>query len=114
MKRTLHIAGLAAALLATVGVAAANDPKPRDDRAGQRDSERPVDDTWITTKVKSALLAERDVSGLALEVETVNGVVHLRGRVDDQAEADRAQQVARGIEGVERVDLAGIIVGGTR
>ena len=32
------------------------------DRLG--DSDQPVDDTWITTKVKSSLLADSDVSGL--------------------------------------------------
>src|SRR5690606_25957226 len=44
-----------------------------------QNSDQPVDDTWITTKVKSSLLAESEVSGLDINVDTLNGVVTLRG-----------------------------------
>ncbi|MBP6798504.1 MAG: BON domain-containing protein [Luteimonas sp.] len=80
------------------------------DKITERESAQPVDDTWITTKVKADLLATEDVSGLALNVETVNGVVSLSGEVDSRAEADRAVKVASGIEGVKRVDGSGIKV----
>ena len=80
------------------------------DKITERESAPPVDDTWITTKVKADLLATEDVSGLALNVETVNGVVSLSGEVDSRAEADRAVKVAGGIEGVKRVDGSGIKV----
>lgn len=83
------------------------------DDAG-RDSNQPVDDTWITTKVKSSLLADTDVSGLAIEVETVNGVVTLSGQVEQQAQIDRATQIARDIEGVSNVDTSGLTVGADR
>lgn len=46
------------------------------------DSEQPGSDTWITTKVKSSLLADSDVAGLKIDVETVNGVVTLTGQVE--------------------------------
>lgn len=105
---------LAVALLAGVmGAAAADNPdtQERDDRKmTERESDQPVNDTWITTKVKADLLTTSDVSGLELNVETVNGVVSLTGDVDSQAEADRAVEVARGIEGVTRVDSSGIRV----
>ncbi len=70
----------------------------------QKESVQPGSDTWITTKVKAELLATKDVSGLDIKVETVNGVVSLSGDVDTQAEVDRAVATARKIDGVTRVD----------
>lgn len=110
-------AGLLTAALGCLlaGAASANDPDAQDggrDKMTERESAQPVDDTWITTKVKADLLATRDVSGLEINVETVNGVVSLSGAVDTQAEADRATAVARGIKGVSRVDASGIRVRG--
>lgn len=73
-----------------------------------RDSDQPINDTWITTKVKSSLLADSDVAGTEVSVETINGVVHLSGYVDDQRQIDRAVEVARDIEGVTRVESSGL------
>ena len=83
-----------------------------DGRIGDgRDSDQPIDDTWITTKVKSSLLADSDVAGLDVEVETVNGVVTLSGQVDEQSQIDHATRIARDIEGVTDVQTAGLTVG---
>ena len=79
-----------------------------------RDSDQPVDDTWITTKVKSSLLADTDVAGLDIEVETLNGVVTLSGEVDEQAQIDHATRITRDIEGVTRVETAALTVGTDR
>ncbi|TDK23224.1 BON domain-containing protein [Luteimonas aestuarii] len=102
-------------LAAAVGLAHANaqaqDASEHHD-ATHGESEQPAGDTWITTKVKASLLANQDVSGLDISVETVNGVVTLTGEVDTQAEADRAVAVAGEIEGVTRVDASGITVRG--
>ena len=78
-----------------------------------RDSDQPVDDTWITTKVKSSLLADSDVAGLDVEVETLNGVVTLTGQVDEQAQIDHAARIARDIEGVTDVRTSGLTVDAT-
>ena len=75
-----------------------------------RDSDQPVNDTWITTKVKSSLLADSDVAGLDVSVETVNGVVNLSGDVDSQAQANRAAEIARDIEGVTNVESSNLRV----
>lgn len=77
--------------------------------ADATESQQPVDDTWITTKVKSSLLADADVSGLDIDVETVNGVVSLSGQVDEQAQIDQAKQIARGIEGVAEVQTTDLV-----
>lgn len=62
-----------------------------------------IDDSIFTTKVKSALLADPDVKGFDLKVETRKGEVMLSGFVDNQAQADRAIQVAKNVEGVKAV-----------
>ncbi|HYE37101.1 BON domain-containing protein [Methylocaldum sp.] len=62
-----------------------------------------MSDTAITAKVKSALLADRSTSGLAIQVETNKGVVQLSGFVNSEAEMQRAAEIARGVEGVTEV-----------
>ena len=63
-----------------------------------------IDDTVVTTKVKSALVADQEVRGVELKVETRKGVVQLSGFANNQAQLDRAITVARGIEGVKSVE----------
>ena len=53
---------------------------------------------------KTALLAESNVPGTAINVDTTEGKVTLRGKLDSQAQIDRAVQVARGVDGVRDVD----------
>lgn len=74
----------------------------------QDSSQQPIGDSWITAKVKSELLAARDVSGLDISVETLNGQVRLTGSVESQAQADKAVAVARGVKGVKDVDATGL------
>ncbi|HEX5539803.1 MAG TPA: BON domain-containing protein [Methylophilaceae bacterium] len=62
-----------------------------------------VDDGVITTKVKSALLADDTVKGLDINVDTAQGVVSLSGTVDSQTQIDMATQIAKGVEGVKDV-----------
>lgn len=59
-------------------------------------------DNWIGTKVKSQLLADEQVSGLNIKVVTENAEVFLMGLVKG-AEADKAVDIARNVEGVVRV-----------
>ncbi len=62
-----------------------------------------IDDSVVTSKVKSALLADPDVKSFDLKVETRSGEVMLSGFVGNQAQVDRAILVARGVEGVKVV-----------
>lgn len=59
-------------------------------------------DTWITSKVKAQLLANKEVEGSRVKVVTENGEVFLMGIVS-RAEAQTAINVARNINGVARV-----------
>jgi hyperosmotically inducible protein len=74
-------------------------------------TERVVSDSWITTKVKSTLLADSVTKGFKIGVKTVNHVVALTGTVDSQASIDHANDLAKGIEGVTSVDTSGLVVG---
>lgn len=64
---------------------------------------RAMDDTWITTKVKSALLADRRTSGLDIQVDTDRGVVQLSGFAANEGEKQRAVELANTVEGVKDV-----------
>lgn len=63
-----------------------------------------AEDTVITAKVKAALLADTDVKGLDIKVETNQGTVSLSGTVTSQAQIDNAMRITRNIEGVKNVD----------
>lgn len=63
-----------------------------------------IDDALITTKVKASFAADPQVSALAINVDTANGIVTLMGVVSNEAERQRAIQLAQGIEGVKQVD----------
>lgn len=59
-------------------------------------------DSWISTKVKTQLLADEQVSGLNIKVVTENAEVFLMGLVTEQ-EAAKAVDIARHVDGVSRV-----------
>ncbi|MGH9346102.1 MAG: BON domain-containing protein [Vicinamibacterales bacterium] len=59
-----------------------------------------IDDTTITTRVKTSMLNDPAVGGLRIDVDTFKGVVTLSGRVKSQAEKDQAIALARKIDGV--------------
>jgi hyperosmotically inducible periplasmic protein len=61
------------------------------------------DDATITTKVKSALIANPVAEAHEIEVETFRGVVQLSGFVDTTNERDTAQAVAQRVAGVKSV-----------
>jgi len=62
-----------------------------------------LDDSVVTVKVKSALLADEQTRGTEFAVTTNKGVVQLSGFVDSADEQARAASVARNVEGVQSV-----------
>lgn len=83
---------------------AAQPVKATNDTPNSHESEQPAGDTWITTKVKSELLADSAVKGTDINVSTVNGVVTLAGVLDNQPAIDKAIMITKGIKGVTDVD----------
>jgi len=62
-----------------------------------------VSDSWVTSKTKIALFADDRVKGRQVHVETKDGVVMLRGKVDSAEAKSAALEIAKGIEGVKNV-----------
>lgn len=63
-----------------------------------------VKDSAITTKVKAKLAADKSTSAMAIKVDTdKDGVVWLSGTAKSQAEADKAESIAKATEGVKSV-----------
>lgn len=63
-----------------------------------------IDDSVVTARVKSALLADPAVRGLEIKVETRKGLVLLSGFVDSQARIENAIALTRKVEGVRDVE----------
>ncbi len=94
----------------TDGMAAMKDPSSD----AEDDMVEAVSDSWITTKVKALLLADSEAKGFDVSVETMNGVVILRGALRDQAAVDHAKQIAASVEGVKNVNTTALTVDGKR
>lgn len=71
-----------------------------------------VDDTVITSGVKSALMSDDLVKSLDLQVETRKGTVQLSGFVDSQAQIDQALALTRAVAGVTDVENGVTLKGG--
>lgn len=63
-----------------------------------------ISDAWITTKVKSALIATEDVPALQINVDTADRVVTLFGKVDTAAAKRRAEEAALDVDNVATVN----------
>ena len=63
-----------------------------------------IDDSILTTRIKSALLEDGDIKSFEFQVETRKGEVMLSGFVDNAVQMERAVTLTRAIEGVKAVD----------
>ena len=62
-----------------------------------------IDDSVITTKVKSLLAADDFLKSFEIGVETYKGAVQLSGFVGSQKAIDKASEIARSVKGVKSV-----------
>ena len=62
-----------------------------------------VDDSVITTKVKSLLAADDFLKSFQIGVETYKGTVQLSGFVNSQKAVDKASEITRSVKGVKSV-----------
>ena len=88
----------ALALVFTLVATAACTATPQRASAGEF-----VDDTLLTARVKSALIADPGVSATEINVETFKGRVQLSGFVSSQAAIDKAVSIVRSLPGVASV-----------
>ena len=68
-----------------------------------QDAKQGMSDSWITSKAKIALFSDDRVKGRQVHVETKDGRVMLRGKVDSAEAKAAAAEVAKGVEGVKDV-----------
>jgi len=94
---TMGLTGLPLATMADTSATATSDQGVR------AETKRIVSDTTLTTKVKAALIREKNLNAMDVNVETRNGVVQLSGFVDSAVQQERAAQVAQKVEGVKEV-----------
>ena len=62
-----------------------------------------VDDATITTQIKSRWIADPTVDAASFKVETLKGTVQISGFAKNAAEKAKAEQIARGVNGVVAV-----------
>jgi hyperosmotically inducible protein len=100
------IAVILVAMLSALGLAgckkqtdAANHPTVRAPTVGMQ-----IDDTIVTSKVKSALLADSAIKSADVKVKTNKGEVMLSGFVDSQDQINRTIAATRSVEGVNSID----------
>jgi Predicted periplasmic or secreted lipoprotein len=93
-QKSIHMFCLAILLSCLMGCAATST---------QESTGQYLDDSAITTKVKTALLQEPGLKSMQVTVETYKGVVQLSGFVSSSAMAAKATEVARKVTGVREV-----------
>ena len=92
--RTLIVAAMTGLTLVATGCAVVR---------GQQSAGAYVDDASITTSVKAKFVEDKTVDAGAINVQTLNGEVSLNGFAKNTAERTRAEQIARGVNGVRSV-----------
>ena len=85
---------IVAATLSALGCATQSEPQSPGAYMG---------DSWVTARVKSAILSEPSLKVAQVNVETHQGTVQLSGFVDNAASRAKAAEVARSVRGVTSV-----------
>ena len=93
-RNTLATTAAALVLLAATGCAV---------ERGQESVGAYMDDTGITTMVKSRFVDNKQVDAIAISVETLKGTVMLSGFAKSTTERNAAETIARGVKGVTSV-----------
>ncbi|HME93900.1 MAG TPA: BON domain-containing protein [Methylomirabilota bacterium] len=105
---TMMAATVFGALLTTAPFAAQAEQSTTDKvmdktKSTTEEAKTAVSDSWITSKTKIALYSDERVKGTQINVDTKDGVVHLRGKVDSSEAKAAAADVAKGIDGAKSV-----------
>ena len=85
-------------LLMLIATFAACASTPKQESTGEY-----IDDSVITTKVKSLLVADDFLKSFRISVETYKGIVQLSGFVISEKAVDKAGEIARSVKGVKSV-----------
>jgi hyperosmotically inducible periplasmic protein len=116
-KTSRHAVTLATALFVFGLVFGSNMALAASDSATTAPSEsaskakRVMSDSWITTKVKSEILANSMSKAFKVSVKTKSGVVSLTGKLPDQDAIDLVKMIAEKVKDVKSVDVSGLVIG---
>jgi hyperosmotically inducible protein len=106
-KLSVGFCGLAVVVMTTIaGPAAAQsttDKAKQSTKSAVNKTEEVIDDSAITTSIKTKLLADKKTSAIDIGVETTHGVVTLTGKVTSSAERAEALKIAKHNKGVTHV-----------
>lgn len=80
--------------------------------AAAHTTERAISDSWITTKVKSEIMADSVSKGFAVDVKTIHGVVVLKGALANQDAIAHVKDIVEKVDGVKSVDVSGLTATG--
>ena len=94
MKWFKAIPAFCATLLVTTALAGCAESATKESTGGY------IDDTVVTTKVKTALFNDKDIKSSEISVQTFKGRVQLSGFVSSAESAKRAVEVTRRVQGV--------------
>ena len=72
--------------------------------SGKESTGELIDDSVITSKIKTSLVAEKGIDSTNISVETTKGRVMLSGAVKSSEERQRAEKIARETGGVKGVN----------
>src|ERR1700675_4570007 len=97
------VAGLVAVAPLTAGAQDKMDKAVDKTKEVAKDAKVAVTDSWVTSKTKIPLFEDDRVKGTQVKVETIHGVVQLRGKVDSAEAKAAATAVAQNIEGVKSI-----------
>jgi hyperosmotically inducible protein len=112
MKQLKTISTISLSVLFTVMLGCAStsqkEPTVAADKAGTSESSKEsageyLDDSVITTRVKTAVFNEPTLKSSEINVETFKGVVQLSGFVSSQADINKAVEISRSVKGVTSV-----------
>ena len=107
----IHMGAALAAVALMAGAAvvhAQTKEAPSPMEKSEKKAEKAVSDSWITTKVKSEILANSVSKAFKVSVTTKGGVVHLKGELPTQDSIDLVKMIAEMVKGVNSVDVSGL------
>ena len=103
MRHKIVVAGFTVAALVVAGPAFAQSTMTDKAKSVTQEAKTGMSDSWVTSKAKIALFSDDRVKGRQVHVETKDGVVYLRGKVDSSEAKAAATDIAKGLEGVKDV-----------
>lgn len=98
MKWFKAMAAACAALMVAISLSGCAGSSTKESTGGY------IDDTVVTTKVKTALFSDKEIKSSEINVQTFKGRVQLSGFVSSSADAKRAVDVTRKVQGVRIVE----------